>query len=283
MRLVHTLPFFIRSTAIESDLQMAHLCLKTLCRSRDEAIVVYNQGPLSHQTVEGMLRQYTDDYSVLGDGKNVGIPIARQTCFEFVFANFPALEFISEIHIDMVFPKNWYIPLIDFLMKTGEPMVCPGIITSYGDLLPEKTHVIDWVEFNESRILDIAKEHTRNNVVTGFVHPVVHRVEALRAVGGYDCDFLTGQQGYEDVSLLLSYLYYMGTKSEWRPKCCLNSRVFHATMAQRMTLENISNEFLTNLRGLARQYGAYGFKHLSMVTDQTSDFERLFNDLRNQV
>lgn len=36
----------------------------------------------------------------------------------------------------MIFLKNWYTPLIDFLSKLDEPMVSPGILTISGEIQP---------------------------------------------------------------------------------------------------------------------------------------------------
>lgn len=64
---------------------------------------------------------------------------------------------------------------------------------------------------------------------------------------------------------MLGFRYYMGTRTDWKPKCCLASYVYHATMAQRMTLVNTPETFMVNLNGLFKQYGAYGFLQLAEI------------------
>lgn len=47
MRIIHTLPLFIRENSRENDLYMASLALGSLQRSQDHMTVLFNQGCLS--------------------------------------------------------------------------------------------------------------------------------------------------------------------------------------------------------------------------------------------
>ncbi|CAI6085456.1 class I SAM-dependent methyltransferase [Cohnella sp. JJ-181] len=274
MEVIHTLPLLIRSDCRQADMAMAIECLMSLARSKDHHVVIYNQGSLSFEEVESLVYQSGVSADILGTGNNEGIAKARQACFDFIGCRYPDVPFISEIHVDMLFPPNWYSPLVAFLISSDEPIVTPGILTASGELQPlgERIELPDASE----AILKLLEHLPRDGLQPGFVHPVLHRAKLLREIGGYDVRFLQGKQGYEDDSLLLGYAYYMGTRNRWRPKCCLSSWVYHATLSQRMSLSNLSEEFLLNEEGLARQYGSYGFRQLSSLHGDQNDFLSLY-------
>ncbi|SDW04373.1 hypothetical protein [Paenibacillus sp. CF384] len=289
MEIIHTMPFFIRTDNKDYDLKLMETCFESLSYSKNGCVVLYNQGCLGEQEIEKLLASYSLNVIVLGEGKNVGIPKARQRCFEYIWANFPEVPFISEIHPDMIFPPNWHEPLLSYLENSNEPMISPCILTESGHLHPydnQKHPVLLAEGFNLENMLMILKEISMQLHSTepraGFVHPVIHKSSALRHIGGYDYRFLPGKQGYEDDSLLIAYSYYMGTFSNWRPKCLPSSWVYHAALAQRMTLGDREEDFQKNLNGLFQQYGAYGLKELARIHGETPTgyFQSLFN---NQV
>jgi len=277
MKLIHTMPLFIHKNPheFESNLKLAKRCFESLAQSKENRIVVYNQGCLPNEVITNMLKSYGVSPIILGNGSNVGIPKARQTCFQYIWDQYPEIEFISEVHLDMIFPKNWYTPLIDFLSKSDEPMVSPGILTISGEMQP----LGNFVEIPEdtSELISLLAKWVRDEVHERFVHPVIHKSQILKEVGGYDTQFLKGKQGYEDDSLLLGYLYYMGTRTNWRPKCYLKSFVYHAGMAQRMSLPDKSIDFDLNEKGLIKQYGAYGLKQLSHIHENSSSFKLILD------
>ena len=277
MRIIHTLPLLIRSTSRENDLAMLIDCLNSLRLSSDYHLVIYNQGCLSPDELHNLLLQCRVSADVIGSSRNVGIAEARQRCFEFIYAAYPDVPYISEIHVDMLFPPHWYEPLIRILSETDEPLLCPAIVTAYGELQPLGQY--RKLPASSAEKLQFLEKLPTEGLQNGFVHPVVHRAKALMEVGGYDTRFLRGKQGYEDDSLLLGYAYYMGTRIRWRPKCCLQSWVYHATLSQRMTLDGIHQEFQNNKEGLVAQYGAYGLRLLSDIHGNQSEFIQLFNQL----
>jgi len=57
----------------------------------------------------------------------------------------------------------------------------------------------------------------------------------------------------------------IGTRSNWRPKTILSTRVFHYTLAQRMKMDNIYQETNRNIDGLVDQYGVYSLLQLSLI------------------
>ena len=154
-------------------------------------------------------------------------------------------------------------------------MISPGIITINGELQPLGQYTNIPSTYRE--LITHLEGFSLDEVHPGFVHPVIHRSSALRSVGGYDTQFLSGKQSYEDDSLLIGYIYYMGTKNNWRPKCYLNSWVYHATMAQRMFLPDRHLDFSINEKGLFLQYGAYGLKQLSEIHSHSTDFEQIIH------
>ncbi|MEJ9216913.1 hypothetical protein P4H46_01610 [Paenibacillus glucanolyticus] len=275
MRIIHTLPLFIREDSREEDLHMAGLALSSLQNSKDHNTVLFNQGCLTNEELQDWLLTQGISCVIQGEGVNIGIAAARQACFEFIWEHFPETEYISEIHVDMILPTGWYEPLLRYLAYTGEPMVSPGIVTSSGELQPLK----EFIQLPETpeHLMTALQQLSREGTAYGFVHPVVHNAEILRRIGGYDTRFLPGKQGYEDDSLLLGMRYYMGIRSEWRPKCCLESWVYHATMAQRMSLQDKHIDFSINEEGLFHQYGAYGLRELAEIHRDSQGFLQLFH------
>lgn len=277
-RVVHTLPVLIRADSMDRDLEMFQQCIESLVDS-DIMVVAYNQGCLLDAEIRAAFAESGVPVVVLGNGNNDGIPLSRQACFQYTWDTWPKTPYVSEIHLDMVFTKGWLWPLVQFLEDTDEPMVCPSIVTAQGDVIPERTTGRKHIDVSRGNVATILTALAEPGVSEGFVHPVLHRVQALRAVGGYDLRFLRGKQGFEDDSLLLSYLYYMGTRTNWKPKCLHSSVVFHAVMAQRMQLPGANTDFQTNLNGLLRLYGASGFWHLSKLRPPGNHFESLFEQI----
>ncbi len=276
-RIAHTLPLLI---ADEKDINMMLTALITLAESDPGGLLVlFNQGLIPNEELLPILKSVNLHSIILGNGDNVGIPRGRQSCFEYIWNAHPNISYISEIHVDMLFPKDWINVLVTYLENHDEPMICPGIMTSSGELHPEYTVGIS---SGGIPLGDINKMHavlqafTYPGVVEGFVHPVIHKAQALKSVGGYDTRFLTGLQGYEDDSLLLGYRYYMGTRINWLPKCCLKTRVYHATMAQRNKVKFTPDE---NLRGLISQYGVEGIKQLGNIYPHNEEFKMLLGKI----
>lgn len=281
MKLIHTLLFMAREEYLEQDLVMAGKSFETLSLSEENSVVIYNQGCLNNDQLEDFLKSFNLDYRIIGDGYNIGIPQARQKCFEYVWANYDDVPFISEIHLDMLFPCNWYDALIAYLESNDEPMISPAIITKTGEIFPKGNGRFDLPDKVED-ILRLLMQLSENKLIKGFVHPVIHKASILKEVGGYDTGFLKGKQAYEDDSLLLGYLYYMGTRTNWYPKVNFCSVVYHAYMGQRMTLANLQVEHKKNLDGLFRQYGAYGLRCLAEmhILESKTHFEELFSSVK---
>ena len=277
MSLVHTLLFFIRCDHYTDDLTQAKQCLKSLSQSTYKKLVIYNQGGLSNNEVRQLVGEYDLECFILGDGTNVGIVAGRQKCFEFIWNELPDSKYVSELHVDMIFPDCWENKLIDYLESNDEPMISCGIVDSCGYFayleeqiqeLPQKFE--EWSPF--------LQELRRDVILPGFAHPCIHVMKALRDVGGYDLEFLKGNQCFEDDSLLLSYYLYYGTRTDWFPKINYNSVVYHGVAMQRLGLDNC----MLNYIGLIQQYGLIGLKYLSKLHSnpyQKQFFERQFNFL----
>ncbi|MCS7460416.1 hypothetical protein N0M98_09705 [Paenibacillus doosanensis] len=274
LNIIHTMPLLIRSDdALGYDVAMLRRAAESLRASDDHTLVVYNQGGLSNAQLSGLFGAFGLAPVILGDGANVGIAQARQSCFRYVWDRFKEVPYISEIHVDMAFPRNWHVPLIAYLESSDDPLVCPGILTSGGELQP--LGLYGTVPQQTDELIAYLESLSRNEIREGFVHPVVHKSAALREVGGYDTRFMKGKQGYEDDSLLVGYSFYMGTRNRWKPKCCLHSWVYHATMAQRMSLPDRHADFTLNETGLFQKYGAYGLEQLSALYPNSKVFEQL--------
>ncbi|WP_432401150.1 hypothetical protein [Wukongibacter sp. M2B1] len=286
MEMIYTLPFFVREEPnfYKYDLKLASDCFSSLERSDDITVIIYNQGCLRKDKLLDFLSSYRVKAIILGDGKNVGIAKARQMCFEYIWSNYAEVPFICEIHLDMIFPKNWHEPLLIQLKNSDEPMISPGILTSDGELQPLNKKVSKTEIFTD--ITDLTcflNKLSKDEVCEGFVHPVIHKSHILKEIGGYDYRFLKGKQGFEDDSLLLGYLYYMGMRTNWRPKCCLKSWVYHGTMVQRMALQGKEQDFELNFNGLFYQYGGYGFKHLSELYKDDLNFQMFFKKVLEKL
>lgn len=262
--IVHTIPFLILE---EQDKQMAVECFNSLAQKPfDRFLVVYNQGYMGKSELEVFLSRFRIRYVILGEGRNIGIPQGRQACFEYVWENLNDTKYISEIHVDMLFSENWEQVLIEYLNRYDEPMIAPGILTAFGEKHPEhkgkKTVNVPNAYDDKLKLL---KTLARDKICHGMVHPVIHKSDALKHIGGYDTRLLNGRQGYEDDSILIGYRYYMGTRNGWKPKANLNTFVYHASLAQRMHMDNINEEFEKNLEGLVQQHGIYGLRQLSEI------------------
>lgn len=260
MKLIHTLLFFIRENRLPEDMKMADICLKSLEKSSYKTVVVYNQGFLDNERLKEYLAGFALDSHIIGPGVNVGTTIGRQSCFEYIWENFPDADYISEIHLDMVFTYNWEDLLVDYLVDHDEPMISCGIVDHQGHLpFLDKTVV---VPVTNNMLDDFLKNLRTDQVIHGFSNPCIHVSKILQQAGGYNRDFLKGKQCFEDDSMLLGYYYYYGTRLNWQPKINFNSVVYHAIAGQRLGL---GDSVMINFSGLVKQYGAMGLKHLSIL------------------
>lgn len=270
MELIHTLLLLIREDYRRQDLALTERCLKSLEKSAYTTVVVFNQGCLTGLELDEYLKSFRLNCIVIGGGVNTGTVIGRQSCFEYVYRQFPGAAYVSELHPDMIFTSGWENALVDYLNENPEePVIGCGIISDA--LMPE--HYPDGVD-------DYAAQFKRDRIERGFTLPCIHRITVLKAVGGYDARFLTGKHAFEDDSLLLGYHYYYGTRANWSPKVNCNSIVYHEVAGQRFGL---SDDPYENFGGLLRQYGAMG---VSVLADlhvspwQVQFFTQKFSDLK---
>lgn len=283
MNLIHTLLFLLRPEKKSEDIKLAEINLKSLEKSSFRTLVVYNQGPLSNVELEDFLRQFNLECIVIGSAVNVGITASRQQCFQYIWDNYPDTEFISELHMDMIFTHHWEDAILDFLNNNDEPMMSVGIINKRGEMpyLDDTKYVIP----SSSEEYDSFLSGLRcDKIVHGFTHPCIHKAEILKEIGGYDARFLNGKQSFEDDSLLLGYFYYYGTKKNWYPKINYNSVVYHAVALQRLDLQryDLYDNLFANLNGLIKQYGAMGLKnliHLHNSAWHKEFFQSKFNEM----
>lgn len=262
MRLIHTLLFLLREDKISEDLDLATKCLKSLEKSTYTTVIVYNQGFWSNDEVKAFLNTFNLNFIVIGNSVNVGTSAGRQSCFEYIWENHNDCEFISELHLDMIFTHQWENALVDYLDTNDEPMISCGIVDQSGTLSfigtssgPVPHDILYMDDYLEGLKQDI--------VLHGFTNPCIHKSNILKATGGYNTHFLTGKQAFEDDSMLLGYYYYYGTRVNWKPKVCYRSVVYHAVAGQRIGLAD--GNVMINYSGLIKQYGAMGLKHLSQL------------------
>lgn len=269
MKVAFSLPFFVRSTKEERirDINMLILNLESLNNYEDVLLVIYNQGNLSNKEIKALMTNYNINYDIIGKGENMGIPIARQKSFEHVWNNYPEIKYQGELHVDMIFCKDWYKPMIDYLENNkNEPMVSPAIITAYGAYSMDFNKVIN-IPSNLRKMTKILESFKVDKIINGLVHPVIHKSDILKDIGGIDLRFFRGKQGYEDYAILIGYYNYIGSKYKWKPKIYGISTVFHAVCQQRITVDNLQKDILINEEGLFHQFGATGFKILSEMLD----------------
>ncbi len=240
-------------------MELAHKCLKSLEKSSYKTVVVYNQGFWNKKQLEDFLRHYDLNCIVIGDGVNVGTVVGRQSCFRTIWDMFPETQYISEIHLDMMFTYNWEDSLINYLETHDEPMISCGIVDQGGAMnFIGKT--VEVPPMNPDLMDEYLANLKENTTVHGFTNPCIHKSEILKETGGYNPRFLTGKQAFEDDSMLLGYFYYYGTRTKWKPKVCYESVVYHAVAGQRL---GMGDSVMINYAGLVKQYGAMGLKHLS--------------------
>lgn len=276
--LVHTLLLLFREQYLFEDKKLATKCLKSLEAAQYKSVVVYNQGCLSNKELEDFLASFNLNFIVIGEARNVGIPIGRQRCFEYIWEHAPHVQYISEIHLDMIFTPEWEQNLVTYLQTHDEPMISCGIIDKEGEMkFINKT--ITGLPEDEETLQIFLKNLKRDEVVHGFAHPCIHKSQILKTTGGYSLRFLKGKQCFEDDSILLGYYYYYGTKTKWYPKISYQSVVYHAVALQRLDLED---SIMINFEGLVKQYGAMGLKHLSELHKSSwhiAFFKEQFNKL----
>lgn len=255
MKLVHTLLFLLRQ---ENDRKLAYQCLHSLENSTYQTVVIYNQGDLGNEELKNFLKPFHLDCHIIGDSTNVGTTVGRQKCFEYIWEKMPDTCYISELHLDMLFPPNWEEPLTGYLESNDEPLVSCGIVNKKGEMPFLNKHA----ELPEAiaQYPDFLMELRTDRVVHGFTNPCVHVSHILKKTGGYNAAFLKGRQCFEDDSMLLGYYYYYGTKRGWYPKVNYNSVVYHEIAGQRMTAGGKSAD---NFNGMVKQYGVMGLKALS--------------------
>ncbi len=260
MKLVHTLLFLTVESRLAQDMALAESCLRSLEKSTYHTVVVYHQGCLPEEALREFLDGFDLDFHIIGKGQNVGTVVGRQSCFEYIWSNLPDTEYISELHLDMIFTPHWEDALVDYLECHDEPLISCGIVDKMGNLpfLEKSVALPQGVNLSD----EFLKGLRQDSIVHGFSNPCVHVSAILKETGGYNAVFLKGKQCYEDDSMLLGYYYYYGTRANWHPKINYNSVVYHAIAVQRMGL---GDSVLVNFNGLVRQYGAMGLKHLSML------------------
>jgi len=261
MKLVHTLLFFLRENTLDDDLARAEKCLKSLEKSRYKTIIIYNQGFWDNIQLENYLKSFRLDYLIIGTGVNVGIVAGRQNCFEKTWNNFLNAQFVSELHLDMVFTHYWEDPLVEYLSIHDEPVIGSGIVDKHGRMEFLNT-IASTPPINLSEMDDYLNRLKTDSIVHGFTHPCVHNLDILKKINGLDTNFLKGKQAFEDDSLLLGYHYFYGTRANWKPKVNYNTVVFHEIGGQRFDL---TDSVMINFEGLVRQYGAMGLKQLACL------------------
>ncbi len=255
MSLVHTLLFMLNQI---QDINIAANCLRSLENSTYRRVVVYNQGNWDNDRLKKLISLFDLDYHIIGEGVNVGTSVGRQKCFEYIWKNMPDALYISELHLDMIFPHNWEDALIRYLETNDEPLIGCGIVDKTGTMpsLDKRTILPNRLE----QYVDFLAGLREDRVVPGFTNPCVHVSKILKETGGYNTNFLKGRQCFEDDSMLLGYYYYYGTKRNWRPKINYNSVVYHALAGQRLAAGGKAED---NYAGLVKQYGFMGLKALS--------------------
>jgi len=259
VELIHTVLFLLRENALQADLAKADRCFQSLEKSAHKTVIVWNQGFWSNERVQSYLDAFALHCVIIGSGSNSGIVVGRQSCFEYIWANYPGALFVSELHLDMVFTSRWEDPLVEYLYAHDEPMIGCGIVSMTG-FMPSLNVTVQPPPHDINEIEDYLTTLKRNEVGQGLTHPCIHKLEVLQAVGGYNTSFMTGMQAFEDDSLLVSYHYYYGTRANWAPKVNYRSIVIHELGGQRFGLRD---DMMVNLSGLVRQYGAMGMKSLS--------------------
>jgi len=260
MKLIHTLLFLLRENRLTNDLALAKACLQSLEGSAYKTVVVFNQGFFTGDKLKEFLNEFKLDFYVIGEGVNVGTTAGRQRCFEYVWENFADCGYISELHLDMIFPERWEDAMTDYLNTHGEPMVSCGIVDSQGNMpFLNKTAVLPQAKEEYDAFLQGLREDI---ILHGFTNPCIHVSQILKKAGGYNPSFFKGGQCFEDDSMLLGYYYYYGTRQNWYPKINFNSVVYHAIAGQRL---NMVGDVMVNFNGLVKQYGLMGLKHLSAL------------------
>lgn len=272
MKIAYSIPAFIRSEEIyvNHDFSMFNNLLLSCQGDDDTVFVFYNQGCLSNDQLNTVLQNYNIKFHIIGNGVNVGIPKARQEIFQFVWSNYPNIPYQVELHLDMLLYPKWYIPITDYLdSNPQEPCMAPAIINGFGGYSHSSTNLYKIVGLRLDEGMAYLQNIKVDKIIKGFYHPIIHNSNILKEVGGIDLRFLKGGQGFEDYAILIAYYNYLGTKANWYPKSNGNTTVFHNLLTQRHTISDVKESIIINEEGLYHQFGAYGFKVLSKMLDDT--------------
>ncbi|MDV4149571.1 class I SAM-dependent methyltransferase [Clostridium sp. AL.422] len=241
MDMIYMLPFLINKNGSDFiyDSKMSDDFFKSLEKCKYKILLIYNQGCLSNQELSYYLSKFNINYEIIGNGENDGIAFSRYSMINHIKKNYNNIKYVAEVHLDMIFTPNWDKPLIDFLLKTNEPIVSPRIVY-FEDNLYKVTGREESFIFPESleEKIEMMESLIEEKIDYGFVHPAIHNFNILKRINAYDIRFLTGKQGYEDDSIILGYNYYMGTKENWKPKIYCKSCVYHRTIGQRAKINN---------------------------------------------
>lgn len=200
MELIHTLLFLLRENSLQADVAKAEKCLKSLEKSSYKKVIVYNQGFWSNERLQSYLQSFQLECVIIGNGANVGIVAGRQSCFEYIWAHVQNIAFISELHLDMIFTSHWENPLVDYLSAHDEPMVCCGIVSRTGQM-PGLNISVQPPPGDLTLLEEYLNRLKRDEIAKGITHPCIHKLDILKAVGGYDRRFMIGKQAFEDDSL----------------------------------------------------------------------------------
>jgi GT2 family glycosyltransferase len=189
--------------------------------------------------------------------KSLGIVFARNCTIYRLLAIEP-FDYLLELHNDMVFPKVWFKPLIDFLEKNEDyAIVSPNIINN------------DIVKFTE-----VKDEHFKNAKVTGpttFIanHPDLIRMSALEEVGIYDEKLLF--QNWEEVQL-----WYRLDKAGYKTGMIPDSIVYHEKAATRLPLYDEVEEYGgTDMANLKINLLLYGDDFKDWYVDYLAEEDRI--------
>ncbi len=273
MKIAFSLPLLIREEKnyVNGDIKLLNNFLETLQGCEDAILIIYNGGCLTDGVLNSIMKNYDINYEIIGSRTNVGLPTVKQRNFEYIWRNYKEVPYIASLHLDMVFYKEWYKSLINYLEEhPEEPMVSPGVINSTGNYSMDLDKVIKPPkDLNE--LVNLIQSIKVNKVIEGFANPAIHRASLLKEIGGIQTSFFRDDQGDEDYSILMGYYNYMGAKLDWKPKMCGTSTVYHGMMSQRSTVEDFKEHMILNYRGLYELYGAYGFKIVSEMLGYKED------------
>lgn len=220
MRIAFFLPLYVReeSKYLNEDINSFNNFLQSFQGCEDGILIIYNGGCLISSIIHNIMKHYDIKYEIIGRRNNIEIEKAREEGLDYIWDKYPNIPYIGEVHRDMIFYKEWYKPLINYLdSHLEEPMICPAVINGKGEYSMDEGRVFR-VPKGINEMMSFLESVKINSLKEGFSSPLIHRSEFLKEITKEYKEFFKENLGCEESSLIIKYSCYLGLREKWKPK-----------------------------------------------------------------